>query len=521
DLMGQETRKIKRYDDMMRMLRAEAKTMGEETDEALRPRRLALDEAQDELTKLRKAAKTATDKTALEAKIQDLQPRIEKLQKEVDALKDQSLRWNNVQRDLHYERTDPNNSETLARVVQVTRENCQRRLAELAQDMEETRQAKRLYNAIGPKSSSIVLHMSINLSDSHSRWTFIHGDDSLPMENDKVGIYTQHFKTIAAIAKAMGEEAADFEPRAVSQLYDNRIFAPARFADSGAMARMFSLWNLSAMTVMDRMPRQGLPTDTRAALNRSTMFDQVPQVSAFLNRLINDEGLDMLPSARPEVRYAEATWSGAKSTGPAVRLSGIGGALRSRSLRDAFVAILRNDGWTRMPVESFIPGFVDPLLAKTNTHGIFEIGPYSTSYYSKEPYTTSANKKPYFIVASFDRTTRDIESIAAPRGLINTMTTTLKLNGNVDFTKASLQVFQTRFKTVVNYGSDRGANASVAMRALSTAAFTKDRSLLCEWGDVTTVFAPADAKGFKLFNKAALVALNNINTQDGYQGVGL
>ncbi|MGA2265802.1 MAG: M28 family peptidase [Phycisphaerae bacterium] len=525
DLMGQATRKINRYDDMMRMLQAEAKTLGEETDEALRPKRLALDETQDNQNRFRKAAKTATgkDKAALEAKIEALQPTLETLQKQVDALQDQSVQWNNVQRDLHYERSDPNHSETLARVVQVTRENCQRRLAELAQDTEETQQAKHLYNNIGPKHSSIVLHVSIDLGDAQSRWTFIHGDDSLPMDNDKVGIYAQHFKTITAIAKAMGEEVSDFEPRAVSQLYDNRIFAPARFADSGAMARMFSLWNLSVMTVMDRMPRQGLPTDTRAALNRNVLFDQVPQVSALLKRLIDDEELDMPPSARPEVRYAEATWSSsnAKSSGPGVKLSGIGGALRSRSLRDAFVAILRNDGWTKMPVESFIPGFVDPIMAKTNTHGIFEIGPYSTSYYSKEPYTTNASKKPYFIAASFDQSTRDIKSVVAPRGLINAMSNTTKLNGNVDFTKAGVLIFLTRAKTFVNYGSDRGATASIAMGATSTTAFSKDRNLLCEWGDVTTIFAPADTKGIKLFNKSALVELNNTNTKDGYQGTGL
>jgi hypothetical protein len=514
ELLGQETRRLKRYDDMLRILRDEAKNAGDRSDEMLRPQRLALDEARYELDKLRKAAKTAqaaADKASLEAKIPVLQATVDRLNQEVEDLKKESLRWNSIQRDLRYERPDPNNRQTFAELVVLARGFCQRRLDEVAGLATETRQAMRLYDAIGPQRSTIVLHLSLNLGDARRRWTFIHGDDATPLGNDKAGIYTQHFKTITAVAKAMGEQAADFEDRAASQLYENRLFAPGRFADSGSIARLFSVWNLAVMTVMDPLPRQGLPTDTVAALDSRTLHDQVPQVSAFLKNLLDDSGLDLLPSTRAEVRFGDTTWTGSKRTGSTVSLSGLGGALRARPLRDAFVAILPNEGWAKMPPESFIPGFVEWILSKTNAHGLYEVGPYSTTYYTK----------PCFIAATFDQPMGQAKSAEGNRGLISTMTAFSKIEGNKDFTKANLLVFQTRFKTFVNYGADRGAATSVAMRALSATAFPKDRSLLCEWGNVTTSFAPADAKGIKVFNKMTLVALNNENNKDYYQGRGL
>ncbi len=512
ELLGQKSRSFRRYDDTLRILRDEAKSAGDRFDEMLRPKRLALEEARDQLDKLHKAAARATaDKASLEAQIQALQPTVERLNQDVENLKKESLRWNSIQRDLRYERPDPNNVQTFVEMVALAREYCQRRLDEVARLVEETRQAKLLYDAIGSKHSTIVLHLSLNLGDARRRWTFIHGDDSTPLGNDKAGIYTQHFKTISAVAKGLGDRAADFEDRAVSQLYDNRLFAPGRFADSGAIARVFSVWNLAVMTVMDRLPRQGLPTDTFAALDRRTLYEQVPQVAEFLQRLLDDSGLDLLPSTRAEVRFGDTTWTGSKSTGSGVRLSGLGGALRARPLRDAFVAIFPNEGWTKMPPETFIPGFVEWILSKTNAHGLYEVGPYSTSYYDK----------PYFAATTFDQPTEQGGSVTANRGLMSMMTASTKLGGNKDFTKASLLVFQTRFKTLVNYGSDRGATVSVAMRALSTTAFPKDRSLLCEWGNVSTIFAPSDAKGIKLFNKMALVVLNNENDKDYYQGRGL
>ena len=59
------------------------------------------------------------------------------------------------------------------------------------------------------------------------------------------------------------------------------------------------------------------------------------------------------------------------------------------------------------------------------------------------------------------------------------------------------------------------------MRAISTAKFPEDRHLLCEQGEVLTIFAPYDANGFKLFNRNGLVLLNNTVENKNGAGVSL
>ena len=88
-------------------------------------------------------------------------------------------------------------------------------------------------------------------------------------------------------------------------------------------------------------------------------------------------------------------------------------------------------------------------------------------------------------------------------------------------TKSSTIIFATRYMTLVGYGFDRGSETSLAMRALSTAQFPKERHLIAEWSNIISIFASSDAKGLKLFNKAGIVALNNANTRQDYQGKGL
>ena len=517
DLFAPAARGMEYFDDTVRLLREEAKRTADASEESLSPKRLILEETQKELVGLRKDAEVAQDpqdKARLEAKVQTLQGSVEKSEAEVKAQSEQNLRWYNAQRELRYKTRDPNNRQTFDRLVEILRGNCRRRLEEISQAAEDTRLAKRMYKAIGPEGSSVVLHLSINLGDARELWTFVHGDDSAPVDNDKTGMYAYHFKAIHAVAQSLGDRVKGFDDRAISQLYDNRLFAPGRTVDSGPIARLFSVWNLSVVTVMDRFGRQGLPTDTPAALDHRTQHAQAGEVAAFLERLISDEGISLLPKTRAEVRFGDATWTGIKSTGPSVRLSGLGGALRARAVSDAIVAVFPNNGWTDLPLEKTVPGFTEWMLCKTNVHGIFETGPYSTNYY----------KKPWFIAVAFDRSTEGIG--AAGRGLILAITSSNRLGGSgtgsaTDFTKASPYIFQTKARTLVNYGADRGAATSVAMRALSTAVFSKDRSLLCEWGNVSTVFAPTDAKGIKLFNKMTLVALNNERSKDRYQGQGL
>ncbi len=514
DMMASATVDMKYYDHALRMLRDEARSMGDQIDELLRPKRVIEDELSHKLAGLEKKADKAEDpqvKARLTAEADALRPQLEAKRAEIDAMNTESLRWNGVQRDLRYKKLSEENVDHFKRLQVITKDLCQRRLAELVQSRLEAEMAKRIYDALGPEKTWIVMHMGMNLGDAGSRWTFIHGDNSAPLEDDKEGIYGAQFKTMTAVWKELGDAVADFEPRAVSQIYENRLFAPAVFVDSTAIARLFAIWNLSVMTVADRLPRQGMPTDTLQALDSGTMYKQITEVAPFLKRLADQEGMGVRPTKRAEVKFADATWSGLQSKGATVRFGGMAGALRTRPARGAIVAFMHRDGWKGIAVDKSPPGFVDPILCKSNVHGIIEIGPYSTTQY----------KPPWYIAVLFDHAAvGDIQTES--RGLIAaiTSTSTLDSGGNNVLTAAPM-IFECKSKTLVYYGAERGATPTTTMRALSTAQFPASRSLLCEWQNVTTVFAPADAKGIKLFSKTSLVALNNQETKERYQGVGL
>src|ERR1039458_1103207 len=84
-------------------------------------------------------------------------------------------------------------------------------------------------------------------------------------------------------------------------------------------------------------------------------------------------------------------------------------------------------------------------------------------------------------------------------------------------------LFRTRLKTLVGLGFDRGVVKSQIMPDTSSSPMRLDRSLACESQNVLTLFAPADVKGFKVFNKTAWVLLNNSLEKDGkpnYEGAG-
>ncbi|MFA6134242.1 MAG: FtsX-like permease family protein [Phycisphaerae bacterium] len=517
DLMSEETQSLKFYDEALRTLRDQARTLDNDSSGELSPRRLAQKEKEVELalvtTKLEAKDLPADQQAQLTAQSTRLTAQIEQLKKEVKYWYDQNLGWNQAQADLHYRSISEKSRPYFDKLVVLTRQICERRLKELDQAIAEAQVSKKLLEAIGPGQKRIVLHLTINLGDARERWTFIHGDDTSLLDTDNVGNYMPLFKTINEVARKLGAKVAGFENRALSQNYDNRLFAPGRFADSTSIARLFTVWNLSLMTVMDRLPRQGMPTDTVAALNVPAMQAQTQQVASCLRKLLDENSLNQASKTRSEAAYGEAQWSTAnkKSTGPLVRLSGIGGAMRAQPTPDAFVAVLHGNSWSNHNVANVAPGFNDFLMAKTNIHGIFETGPYLKNFH----------KNSLVIASLFDRPTVDEGREGLSRGITRCISNSTPPFDGTDLNKAAVMMFDCRFMTLVGYGFDRGVLETIPMRALSTAQFPKDRSLRCEYGNIISVFAPIDAKGLKLFNKAGIVALNNEPTRDGYQGQGL
>jgi len=519
-----------------------------------------------------------------------------------------------------------------------------RRLREVESLRNEAELAVRLRDALGQKRNTIVLHLGMNLGDARTRWTFVHGDDGVPMWEDKTGNYSGVFKTILRVRDALngsllrkehvrdwagfcaalatadsgaaarvwrrmddttrklvreaadrertdserqdilrsvnaslnradffqtgdfgggelspedrailarlgqaGAEgdalreslwpeqvvrlnrlaleravggvvsasparrgAADFESRGMSQTYDSRMFAPGLFTDSGSVARLFAKFNLSVMTVLDHQPRQGQPADTREALDLPVMMTQVRQVIPMLKGIADDSGMSLALPIRPDASFGDAKWAGIKSSGPAVRRVGAGSAMRPHPVRGAVVAMVPNWRWGGHASNKIPPGFVYPMRFMTDTNGIFEVPPHHYQHYLNGA----------LFAATFDRPSADASGSAQRRGIISAVTDTKTLRAG-DVKKAAVTLARVRGKTIVGYGFERGVRRTIAMRALSTSRMRDHRHLLCESGNILTLFAPYDARGMKLFNPVGLVVLDNDNTEDGYRGTGI
>ena len=518
------------------------------------------------------------------------------------------------------------------------------RLREVESLKEEAELAVRLRDTVGQKRNTIVLHLGLHLGDARTRWTFVHGDDGVPMWEDKVGNYSAVFKAIlrardelngsllkkehvtdwagfcaalaaaaeapparvwrrmddatqaivraaagrdltddekqdilrsvnaslsrpdffttddfdggelsdedrailarigqagangAAMREAVWPEqvvrlnrlaleravgttvsaspprraAPDFESRGATQTFDSRMFAPGLFTDSGSIARLFAKFNLSIMTVLDRQPRQGQPADTPEALDLPVMMTQVRQVIPMLKGIADDSGMSLALPIRPDASFGDAKWSGVKSSGPAVRRVGAGSAMRPHPVRGAVVAMIPNWKWGGHATNSIPPGFEYPLRFMTDTNGIFEVPPHHYGHYLNG----------LMFAGTFDRKSAGESGSRDRRGILSAVTDAKSIL-IWDVKKTAVNLARVRGKTMVGYGFERGAIPTIAMRALSTSRLREDRHLLCESGNILTLFAPYDARGMKLFNRAGLVVLNNDNTEDGYRGTGI
>ncbi|MGC9454145.1 MAG: FtsX-like permease family protein [Phycisphaerae bacterium] len=544
DLFAAETKELEYYDEALRELQNEVLNNDSDVLEKLRPLRL-------ERSCLRRAEK----------------PVPEEMEQRIEHLAAEDLAWNKLQGYIakhqklgmtepqlaehaaeqvrEYDRQLGEEDEDSARARDMRiqraiytglmekmgiakrqmRHLMRRRLRELDVMEARIRKGLEIRELLGFENRETVLHVSINLSDSSSRWTFIHGDDSGPMMDDKPGNYRGLFSTMEEVAESLGEEADRFDRRPISPQYSSRLFAPGLFVDSGAAARMFAIFNVAAMTSMDRLPREGQPCDTLASLDTEAFFPQVRELGRFLRVLADDERLNVTPDTRPRAVWHEAQWDLPQPSGGMVRRAGAGSAMPDRPVRDAIVAIMtRATGqeWDGYSVRTAPPGFVRPILVSSNINGVFSVGPYVPA-----PGTGQDKPKPMLFGAAFaapTATTTNADTAQGPedRGLIayaGTQGSFIPTEENL--TKIAVDLLHTRATTAVGFGFHRGAITTTAMRASSTAEFSDDRHLLCEWENVVTLFAPNDVEGYKLFNKAGMVLLNNEPTKQGHRGQGL
>jgi hypothetical protein len=591
EIFDDAVQQMPRHKDAVQILRDEASGMSSSVLDELRPLRIERSDIQREVRQTEKdLAGAAPDQfKPLEEKLKQMQGRLASLEGTIGPLADEDMGWNRVEKALHDEKTlaqitadyqrqideapdEPAKAKRRKELDQIarklplllahTRRLQEDRINELNQQLDENNQGKTLRGLLGPDRNTIMVHVSLCLGDAREAWTFVHGDDSAPIDDDKSGNYTAVFSTIedaywdrvemkdkvvrrgmqtadlpgerrirtergdveslakdkiAGFRPGLWPDVPGFDPRAVSASYStsSRLFAPAQFADSGAIARIFAIFNLTAATVMDRLPRHGQPMDTLAALDAHAVLAQTRQVAPFLKALGDHEGMNVANRIRPDVAYNDTEWSDNKSNGPTIKRTGAGSAMSDRPIRNAWVAVLRRSPpWGEASVQRIPPGFETAIFLKTNANGLFDV-----------PAVSQRNYRPcYILSATFDEPSiweaNQVGRIAS-RGLISSVSSARTVSCTDQVDRASVSLFRAKPKTAVGYGYDRGAIATIAMRARSTSKFRDDRSLLCEWENLLTLFASDDTKGFKVFNKAGMALLDNLKAKEDYPGRGL
>jgi hypothetical protein len=398
---------------------------------------------------------------------------------------------------------------------------CQGRVQELDVQIKQTEQSRKLLAALGVDKNKLILHISVNLGDAGTRWSFVHGDHSIRLINtDNEGLYGSVFKVFKQCQDDLNLPL--FDERGISLTYNSRQFVPTRFADSTAPARWFGRYNVSVMTLMDGLQKQGLPADTVGQLDTGNMLAQANEFVKFMGKLGSAKGLPTdHPTGISSITFHEPEYSNMAPNGYKVYQADSGDAMRAAAVPGAVIAIqdpamsnsssganntVASQQYLKYGSEGNAAGFIPIVMVMSQSNGIFEYGPVTTTTKTEQPFIADFDRE--------DRVGKDGKTITVTRGRICSVSVPRVVAGS------SFPIVRIHALTLVGYGYDRGPVTTTAMYAISTSRFRADRYFQLEAGNVLALFAEYTARGTKLFNKDGMVLLNNEPTRLGYQGKG-
>ncbi|MFW6132627.1 MAG: ABC transporter permease, partial [Planctomycetota bacterium] len=265
------------------------------------------------------------------------------------------------------------------------------------------------------------------------------------------------------------------------------------------------------------------PVDTLKALDTDRMVPQVRELAVFVAELANSKDIAGLrPAIKPDALYAETRWdNNDRAGGPSVKRAGGGSAMADIPVRGAVVVVapFQDGPWNAGDLNKTPPGYNHVLLSRTDVSGTFEVPVYFRPYYQASVLFSGAFDRPR---------TESVENLqpgqperTRSRGILTGTTASQSMRAGATLRNTLITQFESRSMSFAGYGFNRRKLSTTAMRAMSTASFRPDRHLICELGNIVTVYAPYDADGLKVFNKAAIVLLNNTDTKAGHRGRGL
>jgi len=439
---------------------------------------------------------------------------------QLEARMAESPRWGSVQRAINDKDLTDEVMEYFEKVRTAAQEALEGRMAELTASIKYNEAAvavKKLLERREPdakegakgKMPFIELHLTVDLSGSSRNWTLVHGDQSRPDEwtDDKVGSYTDIFKAIVSAIELGAEhnaEVEDFDVRAIDgkSVSDPLIFSPCLRADSSAIARLFGVWNLSAITTFDRRGRDGQPFDTVEAItdqpNRMENFRlQSEQVGRLVWAMGHANGLSLGNTVTPVATFSKPEWTDGKVKGPTAMLFSSAAAVADRPARGGIVAVMPGvnaTNWGRANVQRDVPGYGRFLMTSVDGNGSLDFGPVAPAWFN-------------YVCALFDE-----------RGMPTYISNGATVHGNIAH---AVQVFKAKTLSIVGLGYSRRVGNTQVLQAKSTAAFRATDSLIAEEGQIIAVYVRPLAQGLKLFHPMGMSVLNNSIEHEAGVGVAL
>ena len=404
-------------------------------------------------------------------------------------------------------------------LLEVTGAVCAKRQKELKRLVKYAEKGKVLASAFGDRETIIVLQLSINLGDESPRWGFVHGQDSQTVHKskDSPGAYSgpifRAIRNVAPQPDPKGGRKVLFDVRSVAEVGAARRYATGLFAHSGAAAGIFGVPNLAVMTPLGRRRREGQPCDvvfrpgpdgkTRMVLNAANMIAPLDEIWRTVHRLAEAEEMSRHSGIGPHGFYTEFTYANGRYTGARVQMLSGASATPDRPARGAFVIVMRRPGkiWEGARTDLTPAGFRPFCVVEGDANGRLEVPPLSLDYYNNM----------LVVGANFDE-----------RGLIEFVSTTKSSAFAQPLNKADTVLFRAVGITTVDFGYDRGATNTQALKAESTAPLNEGRSLVAESRNVLSVFCRNPTYRLKLFNKAGAVVLGNTyaDVKDPTIGIG-
>ncbi len=354
----------------------------------------------------------------------------------------------------------------------------------------------------------IELHLTVDLSGSDRHWTLVHGETTRPDEgtDDKVGSYSDIFKAITAaieLGAKYDAKVEDFDARAIDgkSVSDALVFSPCLRADSSAIARLFGVWNLAAVTTFDRHTRDGQPFDTVEVIKEPERLENFRVQGEQLGRLVwamgHTNGLSLGRTVKPVATFSKPEWDDGKLKGPRAMLFSAAAAVADRPASGGIVAVMRGvnaTNWGAAKVDRDVPGIERFLMTVADGNGSLDFGPVPATWFN-------------YVCVLFD-----------DRGIPEYISNAATVSGKIAHV---VNVFKAKTLSVVAMGYSRRVGNTQVLQAKSTAPFRPADSLIAEEGQIVTVYVRPLVQGMKLFHPMGMSVLNNSPEHESGVGVPL